>query len=466
MKNKPFSVRRKKSSIKRIISSTYIVVYIIVCLFVVSYFVMADAYNRFKELESYTPVLTEDIALASEKVEITSYEFRYYLNNFRNINNIKEIYILDNSNNIITGTSMRGDAIADYLENSTIISEIAPNLCELGKGYYLDFGRYEYVSMSQNMHIVICYDAKVVINNVLNSAKDLAVMLIMGSFVFVFAGYARMSKILRPIDNITQVTKKINGQNMDLRIDVDSMEFELNELAGTINSMMDRIQLSYDKQKRFVSDVSHELRTPIAVISGYGSMLKRWGKSDESILDESIEAIISESDNMKDLVEKLLFLTRHDNDTISFDMSDVNISELTVATVKEEVMVHPDFTFNLRVKEGIVRKADTTRFKQAIRIFLDNAVKYSGSSKTIDIVLSEDENGIMLSIRDYGIGISKEDLPNIFERFYRADTSRTKETGGYGLGLSIAKIIVNNHGGYIKVRTKENEGSEFSILLK
>lgn len=465
MKNRPFASHRKKSSIKRIISSTYIVVYIIVCVFVVSYFVMADAFNRFKELESYTPVLTEEIKAASEKVQITSYDFRYYLNNFRNINNIKEIYILNDDMDIITGTSMRTDSISDYIENLTIISRILPELCEIEKGYYLDFGTYRYSPISENVNIVICYDAQVVISNVLNSAKDLAVALIMGAFVFIFAGYARTAKILKPIDNITQVAKKINGENLDLRIDVASMEYELNELAETINSMMERIQLSYDKQKRFVSDVSHELRTPIAVISGYGSMLKRWGKSDESILDESIEAIISESNNMKDLVEKLLFLTRHDNDTISFDMYDVNISELVASTVKEEGMVHPDFSFNLEMDENIIRKADSTRFKQAIRIFLDNAVKYSGNSKRVDISLKKDENNINLSIRDYGIGISKEDLPNIFERFYRADTSRTKETGGYGLGLSIAKIIVNNHNGYIKVRTKENEGSTFSIIL-
>lgn len=466
MKNKPFSTLQKKSSIKRIISSTYIVVYIIVCVFVVSSFVMADAFNRFKELESYTPVLVEEIKLESEKVQMNSYSFRYYLNNFRNINNIKEIYILDNEMNIITGTSMLDSSISNYTNDSSIISRVIPELSEIGKGYYLDFGQYDCAALDQRVYIVICYDAQFVLSNVLKSAKDLAIALFIGALVFLFAGYARTSKILKPIDNITQVAKKINGENLDLRIDVETMEYELNELAATINSMMDRIQTSYDKQKRFVSDVSHELRTPIAVISGYGSMLKRWGKKDESILDESIEAIISESDNMKDLVEKLLFLTRHDNDTISFDMDDVNISELVISTVKEEGMVHPDFDFDIKVKENIIRKADSTRLKQAIRIFLDNAVKYSGESRKVDVALDEDENGVLISIRDYGIGISKEDLPNIFERFYRADTSRTKETGGYGLGLSIAKIIVNNHNGYIKVRTKENEGSEFSIILR
>lgn len=129
-------------------------------------------------------------------------------------------------------------------------------------------------------------------------------------------------------------------------------------------------------------------------------------------------------------------------------------------------MVHPDFTFELDCESGIVFNADETRFRQALRIFLDNAVKYSTDNRLVEVTLKRLGAGFFLSVKDHGIGISEEDLPNIFERFYRADTSRTKETGGYGLGLSIARIIVENHSGIIKVRTKEGEGSEFTMIFR
>ena len=271
--------------------------------------------------------------------------------------------------------------------------------------------------------------------------------------------------MLRPISEVTKTAKQINGENLNLRIGDQGAQFELCELIDTINQMMDRIQASYDKQKRFVSDVSHELRTPIAVISGYGSMLNRWGKKDPEVLDESIDAIINEAKNMNDLVEKLLFLARHDNDNITYEITSVNVSELCAEVIKETTLVHADFKVMLHIQKDVVAQIDEMRIKQLFRILIDNAIKYSSDRKEIDLTLTKNTSEFIFKVKDYGVGISKENLPNIFDRFFRTDSSRTKTTGGYGLGLAIAKIIVLGHQGKIHVKSKIKEGTEISVHI-
>ena len=465
-KNKTVSSDSFKYSLKRRISSIYALVYVIVSLLTLLIFCAALSLNGIHEIVASTPKLRNDILTHAFVFDITSDEFRFYLNSLCKFGEVDEIYIVDESGSVAAGTTLSYEKIEKYNARTDFVTALFPNISKIFDGYYLDNAELFTSGDGTVYSVIICYNVSGVFKSVKYSASLLALIMIPCLFVFIFAGYARTNRMLRPINDITEVAKKISGENLDLRIDEKRTEPELSELVKTINDMFDRIKVSYDKQKRFVSDVSHELRTPIAVISGYGSMLKRWGKTDEAILNESIDAIISESDNMKDLVEKLLFLTRLDNDNISFDMEEKDVSELVTVTVKEEEMVHPNMEFRADIDGGVIAKIDVTRFKQAIRIFLDNAVKYSGDSKNVDVSLKKLPEGFCLSIRDYGIGISEEDLPNIFERFYRADTSRTKETGGYGLGLAIAKIIVTNHNGYIRVRTKDGEGSEFSMIIK
>ena len=230
--------------------------------------------------------------------------------------------------------------------------------------------------------------------------------------------------------------------------------------------MLDRIERSYNSQKQFVSDASHELRTPISVIRGYTDMLKRWGKDDPEVLEEGIEAISQETEGMKDLVESLLFLARHDKKTLMMEISVFDSSELLWEVQKEETMVHTGFSFEIRDMDKVNIKADRNMMKQVLRILCDNAVKYSAPESTVTLSCNDELNGYCcLSVRDTGQGISPEDLPKIFDRFYRSDEARRKDTGGHGLGLSIARIIVVAHGGKIKVRSKQGIGTVFSVLL-
>jgi len=286
-------------------------------------------------------------------------------------------------------------------------------------------------------------------------------------FVFLwFFGSLNNKSILKPIYSMTRTAENISITNMKEKIDVSQAKYELKDLAITLNDMLDRINKEYEKQKRFVSDVSHELRTPISIVNGYASMLKRWGKEDEAILDESIEAIIDEARNMQILVENLLTLVRADNQTLKFNKETFYMNELIEEVTSESLMINAKRqTIDCETLQPIKVHLDFQMIKQMLRIFVDNAVKYTPQGGHILIRCLLENNQCVIKIKDSGIGISKEDLPYIFDRFYRSDESRTRDTGGHGLGLSIAKAIVLGHGGKIKVKSKKDEGSEFIVIL-
>ncbi len=256
----------------------------------------------------------------------------------------------------------------------------------------------------------------------------------------------------------------INAARLDTRIPVGDTQNELKTLASAINGMLDRINESYRSQVRFVSDASHELRTPISVIQGYANLLDRWGKNDEKTLQESISAIKEETANMKNLVEKLLFLARGDNNTMKLQIEKFDLYDLAQEVFKETQMIDSGHEYRSDISH-VFLNADQSLIKQTMRILIDNAIKYSPAGKQISISVFRENNFARLTVQDEGIGIPAEALPQIFERFYRADESRARTTGGNGLGLSIAKWITERHGGHMEVLSREDFGTRISILL-
>lgn len=285
----------------------------------------------------------------------------------------------------------------------------------------------------------------------------LAIMLPIGSRV--------SRRLLLPVKKMTETVKSISVRDLDTRLDVRGSKDELKDLAKTFNDMLDRLQRSYELQNQFVSDASHELRTPIAVIQGYANLLDRWGKEDKNVLDESITAIKSEAESMKRLVEQLLFLARSDKQTQKVEMANFKINELIDEVVKETKLIDAKHQILNQYNEALTINGDKNLLKEALRIFIDNSIKYTEEGGVIKINSYHRNRNLVLEIEDTGSGISKEDLPHIFDRFYRADKSRTKVTGGTGLGLSIAKWIVLRHKGTIEVQSKLGWGTKISILL-
>ena len=288
-------------------------------------------------------------------------------------------------------------------------------------------------------------------------------------------GRRHVARTLKPLTDLAEKARSlrslagtissIDASRLDQRIRMDTGQKELDDLAAAINSMLNRIDEAYRLQVRFVSDASHELRTPISVIQGYASLLDRWGKDDPETLQEAISAIRSESDNMKDLVEQLLFLARGDNDTMTLYPETFDGVQLVEEVAQEARMVDPNHTFLTRESKPVMMEADRQLIKQALRILVDNSTKYTDPGGEIQIYADKEGGKVRLTVQDTGIGIDPEKLPYIFDRFYRVEESRARATGGSGLGLSIMKWIVERHGGSIEVVSRKDFGTRTRLTF-
>ena len=246
---------------------------------------------------------------------------------------------------------------------------------------------------------------------------------------------------------------------------------DLASIEIALNKLLRRMQEAKLQQMRFVNDASHELRTPIAVIRGYTDMLDRWGKTDEAVLDESIAALKSESEHMHDLVEQLLFLARGDAGRNTLTKTQFNLARITSEVCEESEMIDSSHRYTLKYDQSALTDtryqvlADAAMIKQSIRIIVQNAARYSAAQTNISFNVSCDENTVQVSVEDEGMGMSEAAAAHIFERFWRADNARIESNEGSGLGLSIAKWIVDNHDGSIEVLSREGIGTRFTIVL-
>lgn len=288
-----------------------------------------------------------------------------------------------------------------------------------------------------------------------------------GALISVFLGYFTTRKMLSPINKVTEAARKISSSDLGRRLEVSGPDDELKKLALTFNSMLDRLEKSFKRQKQFVSDASHELRTPISVIKGYVDLLDRWGKEKEDVRDEAIDAIKKETDNMKKLMENLLLLARGDDSKLKKEENLFDFNNLVEEIIKEFKVMESDITLIFEDDAEIEFYGDPNLFKQLFRIFLDNAVKFTAKNGKIKIKLGRlDKENFFFSIADDGPGISQSDLPFIFDRFYQADKSRSRKSNkGSGLGLAIAKQIIDSYNGTIEIESSEKEGTKFIVKL-
>lgn len=357
------------------------------------------------------------------------------------------------------------DDIADQIdENTMLFNKYSFNYQGNSKLIVKEAYLYEYEGKHYEAHFQ--YDITGAMNK-LHQFILLLIILYMILVVFVAKfGRTGIERLLQPIKNMSAIANRLTVNNLHSeRLNVEGTKNELKDLAATFNSMLDRIELSYESQKQFVSDASHELRTPIAVVQGYANMLGRWGSKDEEVLQESIEAISNEAKSMKDLVEKLLFLSRHDKKTLKLNKSYFNMKTIVEEMVKETKLVAIHRAIQAACLQDVMVYGDPQSLKQAVRIFIENAIKYSREGDSIFISCKNEAGTCIVSVEDTGRGMKKEDMDKIFDRFYRADDVRNGGVSGHGLGLSIAKLIVLKHAGSIKVRSQYKKGSSFSIVL-
>lgn len=267
------------------------------------------------------------------------------------------------------------------------------------------------------------------------------------------------------LQSLAGALSSIDADKLDRRIAIDSAQHELKDLAQAINDMLNRINQSYQSQVRFVSDASHELRTPISVIQGYAGLLDRWGKEDEKILQESIDAIKGETENMKALVEQLLFLARGDNDSMALHLETFDACEVVEEILREARLIDPNHSFTISLQPPALLEADKQLIKQAVRILVENSIKYTPPGETITLKAYADQRCVNIQVQDNGIGIDPDDVSHIFDRFYRSDESRARKTGGAGLGLAIAKWIIQRHEGHFEVISRLDIGTRTTVVL-
>ncbi len=278
-----------------------------------------------------------------------------------------------------------------------------------------------------------------------------------GIATFLVAGSA-----LEPIRAVRNAAAAIGGaQNLNLRVPEQGTKDEVDDLAKTLNEMLERVESSFETQRRFTADASHELRTPVTAIAGHASYLMRRTNPTET-QKESLEAISTLSSRLGRLIGDLLDLARADAG-FGVEPVDTNLMSLAEDVHLEVVAIAGNAEIEVTGERGLRVKVDPNRVRQVIRNLVQNAIK-AGSSR-VEVHVATEGNRAKISVIDNGSGISREHLNRLFDRFYRVDTSRDRAAGGSGLGLSIVKWIVEAHYGTIQVASELGKGTRFDVFF-
>lgn len=295
-----------------------------------------------------------------------------------------------------------------------------------------------------------------------------AIIDIAGIIMVIYLSKYLCRLIFVPIENISRLAESISIDDLSQRIPEDENENEigLKKLVSAFNSMIARLETSFKKQTQFVSDASHELKTPIAVINGYINLIDRWGKERPEILQEAIDSIKAQTESMNVLIKKLLFMAKYDQMTTFSNPMAVSPQEAAEEVMKEFKMIHPEKNVLFKGDSDKKILADMDAVKQLLWIYADNAFKYTKPENTVTFAVRNDDKYVYLSVEDDGLGISKENLPYVFDRFFRADKSRNREIGGSGLGLSIAQKMISVFDGEVYVESEPNVRTAFINKFK
>lgn len=294
-------------------------------------------------------------------------------------------------------------------------------------------------------------------------SKTLVFILPLFIVIAAVGAYIISRRAMTPIENITRSAKEISsGNDLSKRIEPGKSAEELSSLAQTFNEMLASLQASFESEKQFTSDASHELRTPLAVIKAECEYaMSDLAESEDK--EDALSEISEQAEKMTKLVSALLTLSRTENGDKRYKLENTDISAL-LKSVLQKFTPQKGITLNTDIEDGICMPAQSELFSLMAENLLSNAVKYGKENGTIKLSLKKDGNKTVLSIKDDGIGIKEENIEKIFNRFFRADESRSK-TEGFGLGLSIAKQIAELHSGEITVLSVYGKGSEFKIIF-
>jgi heavy metal sensor kinase len=272
-------------------------------------------------------------------------------------------------------------------------------------------------------------------------------------------------RALRPVDAMTSAARAISIDNLSSRLPVPQTGDELQRLAEAWNTMLARLEAAINKISQFAADASHELRTPLAIIHTSSELALRRIRTPEQYR-ESLEEIIVETEKMTELVEDLLFLARSDASSAEMPVGPLDLTKLLQGVCSEVQAIAEVRHVDLRSQSAIAPifvKGNRPALRRLFLVLLDNAIKYSEPGGEVSVLVTSGPDSREVVIKDFGVGIGPQDLPHIFERFYRSDKARTHADGGHGLGLALAESIARRHNAKITVKTSLGEGSEFRV---
>jgi len=280
-------------------------------------------------------------------------------------------------------------------------------------------------------------------------------------------GYWLSRRALAPVDQITQEARSITAHNLSRRLAVPHTRDELQRLSMTLNGMLERLEKAFQRVTQFTADASHELRTPIALMRTRAEIALRRPRSEDAYR-ETLDQVLKELERTSGLIEKMMLLARADSGVETLQRIHLNLAESVAQACREgrTLAMAKQISFHEQLPEAPVWvEGDTHFLRRLFLILIDNAVKYTPPEGRIDVTLGTDAGGAVAEFRDTGIGMAAEDLPNIFERFYRSESARAREMGGAGLGLSIGRWIAEAHGGTIEVESTVGQGTVFRVRL-
>jgi len=376
---------------------------------------------------------------------------------------------------IFYGNRLLGDSEEILEENVTIRPEVSETfkgnkayIITKNKNRTLYYATPLNIDGRYNYSLAFIYDLKDADNIKAQNISIFIVTGILAASLSVFFSIIISGRITNPINDLTKTAKLMSQGNLEQKVEVSSDD-EIGELASNFNymaeslrNMINQLKEEKDKQKIFFDNFTHEIRTPLTTILGYAELL--WKTDDIDVKDKSLFHITSEGKRMLNMIEKLLELSRLKRYDFQISKCETNLKKI-IEEVCDSIhykLRRYNIDLNLEL-EDLSTNVDPDLFKQIIINILDNSIKYS-ETPSIDIKL-HNEDGIKLTIKDYGIGIEPETLEHIFEPYLKGDKSRNSSIEGWGLGLSIVKEIVDKHGAKIEITSGKNKGTEVVITL-
>ncbi|MBR6628175.1 MAG: HAMP domain-containing histidine kinase [Lachnospiraceae bacterium] len=364
--------------------------------------------------------------------------------------NVEKEEIIENFDPTVTGSSYY--VISNFFGNfnSEVLTVLAPITSDFKvKGYVAIHNDMTEITETCNELLIICYITLVIL-----IMLSLIILYFFTEFVYV------------PLKKITYATEQYASGNMHYEFQVDN-EDEIGYLAACLNYMASEIARSEDDQKKFIANVSHDFRSPLTSIRGYLEAMQD-GTIPPELYDKYLGIVLNETDRLTKLTNSLLTLNNLNTRGMLLDISDFDINRIIrdTAAAFEGTCRKKSLSIELILTgDEMYVSADIEKIKQVLYNLIDNAIKFSNADSTITIETHEKKNKLFVSVKDEGIGIPKEDLKQIWDRFYKSDASRGKDKKGTGLGLSIVKEIIKAHHENINVISTPNEGSEFIFSL-